>query len=100
MVIGRDMRLVGAAVAIAAGGTLAVTYFAFIELLRLAVSDPLFWISILEAVNVFNHVNLGNPDSEVGVPGNNNTNAGRITSTAYGTSDPQRNVQFGVKFTF
>ena len=34
--------------------------------------------SALEAVNLFNHVNLGNPDSEVGVPGNNNTNAGRI----------------------
>ena len=30
----------------------------------------------VEAVNLFNHVNLGNPDSEVGVPGNNNTNAG------------------------
>ena len=27
---------------------------------------------------MFNHVNLGNPDSEVGVPGNPNTNAGRI----------------------
>src|SRR5438034_4171 len=36
-----------------------------------------------ESVNFFNHVNLGNPDSEIGVPGNNNTNAGRITSTAY-----------------
>ena len=46
MVIGRDMKLVSAAVAIAAGGTLAVTYFAFIELLRLAVSDPLLWIRI------------------------------------------------------
>jgi hypothetical protein len=54
----------------------------------------------LEAVNVFNHVNLGNPDSEVGVPGNNNVNAGRINSTAYGNSDPQRNLQFAVKFTF
>ena len=35
-------------------------------------------------VNLFNHVNLGNPDSEIGVPGNLNPNAGRITSTAYG----------------
>ena len=37
-----------------------------------------------EAVNIFNHVNLGNPDSEVGVPGTPNTNAGRINSTAFG----------------
>jgi hypothetical protein len=54
----------------------------------------------LEAVNLFNHVNLGNPDAEVGVPGNPNPNAGRINSTAYGGSDPQRNFQFGVKFRF
>jgi Carboxypeptidase regulatory-like domain/TonB dependent receptor len=54
----------------------------------------------IEVVNLFNHVNLGNPDSEVGVPGNNNTNAGRITSTAYGNADPQRNFQFAVRFTF
>ncbi|HEY8550608.1 MAG TPA: TonB-dependent receptor [Vicinamibacterales bacterium] len=54
----------------------------------------------LEAVNVFNHVNLGNPDSEIGVPGNNNPNAGRINSTAYGNTDPQRNLQFGIRFSF
>jgi hypothetical protein len=54
----------------------------------------------IEAVNLFNHVNLGNPDSEVGVPGNLNPNAGRISSTAYGGSDPQRNFQFGLKFRF
>jgi Carboxypeptidase regulatory-like domain len=53
-----------------------------------------------EAVNFFNHVNLGNPDSEIGVPGNNNPNAGRITSTAYGGTDPQRNFQFAVRFVF
>ena len=53
-----------------------------------------------EAVNIFNNVNLGNPDSEVGVPGNNNTNAGRINSTAYGNADQQRNFQFALKFTF
>jgi hypothetical protein len=53
-----------------------------------------------EAVNLFNNVNLGNPDSEIGVPGNNNANAGRITSTAFGNSDPQRNFQFALKFTF
>jgi carboxypeptidase family protein/TonB-dependent receptor-like protein len=54
----------------------------------------------IEAVNLLNHVNLGNPDSEVGVPGNLNTNAGRINSTAYFNADPQRNWQFAVKFTF
>jgi carboxypeptidase family protein/TonB-dependent receptor-like protein len=53
-----------------------------------------------EAVNIFNHVNLGNPDSEIGVPGNNNANAGRITSTAYGGADPQRNFQFGFRYSF
>ncbi len=53
-----------------------------------------------EAVNLFNNVNLGNPDSEIGVPGNNNTNAGRINSTAYFNNDPQRNFQFAAKFTF
>jgi hypothetical protein len=36
----------------------------------------------------------------VGVPGNLNTNAGRINSTAFGNLDPQRQVQFGVKFKF
>ena len=35
----------------------------------------------IEAVNLFNNVNLANPDSEVGVPGNPNTNAGRINGT-------------------
>jgi hypothetical protein len=54
----------------------------------------------IEAVNLFNHVNLGNPDSEVGVPGNPNPNAGRINGTAFGGQDPMRNFQFGVKFRF
>lgn len=53
-----------------------------------------------EAVNLFNNVNLGNPDSEIGVPGNNNTNAGRINSTAYFNGDPQRNFQFALKLSF
>ena len=51
-------------------------------------------------VNFLNHVNLGNPDSEVGVPGNPNTNAGRINSTAFGNSDPQRQFQFGLRYRF
>jgi hypothetical protein len=54
----------------------------------------------IEVVNLFNHVNLGNPDSEVSVPGNINTNAGRINSTAYFNADPQRNFQFALRFTF
>ena len=54
----------------------------------------------IEVVNLFNNVNLGNPDSEVGVPGTPNTNAGRINSTAFFNSDPQRNLQFAAKFTF
>jgi len=54
----------------------------------------------LEVVNLFNTVNLGNPDSGIGVPGNLNANAGRITSTAFFNADPQRNLQFGVKFRF
>jgi hypothetical protein len=52
----------------------------------------------IEAVNVFNHVNLGNPDTTIGVPGNNNENAGRITSTA--PNWQARNLQFGVRFQF
>jgi outer membrane receptor protein involved in Fe transport len=52
----------------------------------------------IESVNVFNHVNLGNPDGEVGVPGNDNPNAGRITGTA-GNYVP-RNIQFGFRFIF
>jgi Carboxypeptidase regulatory-like domain/TonB dependent receptor-like, beta-barrel len=54
----------------------------------------------IEAVNLFNVVNLGQPDSTVGVPGNPNTHAGVIDSTAYFNSDPQRNFQFAVKFAF
>jgi hypothetical protein len=52
----------------------------------------------IESVNVLNHVNLGNPDSTIGVPGNDNPNAGRITSTA-GNYNP-RNFQFGFRFVF
>ena len=53
-----------------------------------------------EAVNLLNHVNLGDPDTEIGVPGNDNPNAGRITSTAFFNLDPQRAWQFGVRFKF
>ncbi|MGH9314475.1 MAG: TonB-dependent receptor domain-containing protein [Vicinamibacterales bacterium] len=54
----------------------------------------------IEAVNLFNTVNLGNPDSEVGIPGETRSNAGRINSTAYFNADPMRNFQFAVKFSF
>jgi hypothetical protein len=52
----------------------------------------------VEAQNVFNHVNLGNPDSNIGVPGNNNPNAGFITSTA--SNHVMRNLQFALRFQF
>jgi outer membrane receptor protein involved in Fe transport len=54
----------------------------------------------IEAVNIFNNVNLGNPDSEIGTPTDPRPNAGRITSTAFGNGDLQRNFQFGLKFVF
>ena len=54
----------------------------------------------IEAVNLFNVVNLGNPDSEVGTVTSPRPNAGRISSTAFGGADPQRNLQFAAKFRF
>jgi hypothetical protein len=52
----------------------------------------------IEATNVFNHVTLGDPDTTIGVPGNDNPNAGRITSV--GPNWQPRNLQFGVRFQF
>ena len=52
----------------------------------------------VEAQNVFNHVNLGNPNSEVGVPGNLNPTAGFITGTA--PNHVQRNLQFALRLGF
>jgi hypothetical protein len=52
----------------------------------------------IEALNVFNHVNLGNPDTTIGVPGNDNPNAGRISSTA--PNWQARNLQFGLRLQF
>jgi hypothetical protein len=52
----------------------------------------------LEVTNVFNHVTLGNPDTGIGVPGNDNPNAGRITST--GPNWQARNLQFAARFQF
>jgi outer membrane receptor protein involved in Fe transport len=52
----------------------------------------------VEAQNVFNHVALGNPDSEIGVPGNLNSHAGFISGTAPNWNP--RNLQFAVRFQF
>ena len=41
-----------------------------------------------------------NPDSEIGTTTEARSNAGRITSTAYFGNDPQRNLQFALRFTF
>ena len=47
---------------------------------------------------MFNHVTWGNPDTTIGVPGNDNPNAGRITSV--GPNWQPRNLQFAVRFQF
>jgi hypothetical protein len=52
----------------------------------------------VEVTNVFNHVALGNPDTTIGVPGNDNPNAGKITSTA--PNWQARRVQFAARFQF
>jgi hypothetical protein len=58
----------------------------------------------IEVVNLFNTVNLGNPDSNLGNPLANgtfdNANFGLINSTAFFGNDPQRNLQFAFRFTF
>lgn len=52
----------------------------------------------VEVVNLFNHVNLGLPDSNIGTPEQPNSNAGRITGLASG--DLMRNFQFALKLSF
>jgi hypothetical protein len=52
----------------------------------------------VEAQNVFNHVALGNPDGEIGVPGNLNSHAGFISGTAPNWNP--RNLQFAVRLQF
>jgi Carboxypeptidase regulatory-like domain/TonB dependent receptor len=52
----------------------------------------------LEAQNVFNHVDLDNPDAEIGVPGNLNSHAGFISGAAPNWNP--RNLQFAVRFQF
>jgi hypothetical protein len=52
----------------------------------------------MEVVNLFNHVNLGQPDNTIGVPGDPRPNAGRITGTA--AQNQMRNIQFALRFQF
>ena len=52
----------------------------------------------IEAQNVFNHVNLDNPNAEIGVPGNLNSHAGFIGGTVANWNP--RNVQFALRFQF
>ena len=52
----------------------------------------------LEVQNVFNHVNLGLPDAQVGVSGNNNPRAGFINGVD--ASWVPRNLQFGFRLLF
>jgi len=54
----------------------------------------------VEVVNLFNHVNLGLPDAEVGTIDSPRPNAGFVTSTAFYGADPQRNLQFGLRIAF
>ena len=54
----------------------------------------------VEVVNLFNHVNLGQPDSEIGTPTDPRPNAGRISNTTSFGTDPQRNLQFAVRLSF
>jgi len=54
----------------------------------------------IDVINLFNHVNLDLPDSEIGTPTDPRPNAGRISNTANGGADPQRNLQFAVRLSF
>ena len=55
----------------------------------------------VEAVNLFNNVNLGNPDTEIGSPGNDSTQRRphHLDGVRY-RQTLQRNLQFAVKFSF
>jgi outer membrane receptor protein involved in Fe transport len=54
----------------------------------------------VEAVNVLNHVNLGQPDREIGTDTDERKGAGRISNTANFGTDPQRNLQFSIRLSF
>lgn len=65
---------------------------------RFAIQDRADLEFRMEVQNLFNNVNLGNPDSQIGVPGNDNPNAGFISGVA--PNQVQRQVQFAVRLTF
>ncbi len=52
----------------------------------------------IEVVNLFNHVNLGQPNNTVGTLTDPRSDAGRITGTA--AQNQMRNVQFALRFLF
>jgi hypothetical protein len=54
----------------------------------------------VEAVNLFNHVNLGQPAREIGTSTDPRPNAGRISNTTNFGSDPMRNLQFALRLSF
>jgi hypothetical protein len=59
----------------------------------------------IEVVNLFNHVNLGNPDGNIGTFSSTgvltkNLNFGKSNSTAFFGGDAQRNLQFAFRFSF
>jgi outer membrane receptor protein involved in Fe transport len=54
----------------------------------------------VEVVNLFNHNNWDLPQGNIGNPASPNSNAGQVTSNAYGGTDPMRNVQFALRFQF
>ena len=67
------------------------------------INETMFAEFRLEVVNLFNHVNLGNPDTFLGsktATGFSNSGFGRITSTAFFGNDAQRNLQFAFRFNF
>lgn len=85
---------------------------------KFRISETMNFEFRLEVVNLFNTVNLGNPDSNLGTAEQDgtfntsgvrlpngelprgNANFGKITSTAFFGNDPQRNLQFAFRFSF
>ena len=69
------------------------------------INETMFAEFRLEVANLFNHVNLGNPDSFLGSFSaggvlTKNSNLGKSNSTAFFGNDQQRNLQFAFRFAF